>query len=255
MQLEEWAKAIADGTSKCDRLDPPWGVLPEKVLTTTPWPLRLRIRGLDKLFSLPDLERCAYLQVRSELIFGGQVIESKLSKRMKRNAALRFDDEWLFFSKFASDMAFSTRVAFTLVGLDAIAPNKEDRKNTQLDDDDETATLQTKSSSMGLATEPGNLVASGTKKMPFWRRLAGSTAPTIASPEKATMMMMDATTDAPVVLKDIELAGTSFSIWGPDLLLKSGVVSLGMWPGRVCFFLLVKIYITSVLTRVFFCWL
>jgi hypothetical protein len=116
MELEEWAKAIAEGSAKCERIAPPWGEIPEHSLATTPWPLRLRIRGLDRLFSLPDLERCTYLQVRSELIFGGQVIESKLSKRMKRNAALRFDDEWFFFSKFASDLAFSTRIAFTLVG-------------------------------------------------------------------------------------------------------------------------------------------
>lgn len=270
MSLEEWAKAVADGYSRVERLPPPWGKAGASAaaaikptawkssgqVKASLWPLRVRLRGFERLFAIPNIERCSYLQVRVELVFGGQVLEKKMSKIVKRNSVLRFEDEWFYFSKFASDLNFTTRIVLTLLGLDVNDAGGGNRKGSADDDDNggggggNSAVVRKAESNVSLAiTATSDASRKGGGFFGFGRKptapskggrphnlslsseMAGSKSDLGTIGLAATLEAAGREANAGES-NELELAGVSFSLYGSDLALRGGVMTYGLWTGQ-----------------------
>lgn len=121
MLVEDWAKAISQSSSAVDKVLPPWGdVKPSDECFTSneiAWPLRIRVKQVEKLNRHPDLDEHLFFVVRVELVFAGEVIETRYTRPIRKGFTLRFDDDWIFFDRMIGQLPFSARLCFTLLGL------------------------------------------------------------------------------------------------------------------------------------------
>ncbi|KAH9253398.1 hypothetical protein BASA81_008749 [Batrachochytrium salamandrivorans] len=259
MPLEEWAQTVSSGFNKVERMLPCWG---QTEVGTNPglFPFRLRLRGLDRLHSIPRVDTFNFLQVRIEIVYAGLVIEKKLSRPMKKNSqTLRFEDEWLYFSMLCGELPLTTRLCLTLIGSttnigDQNSATIKKMASTLGGDygggggvDDQSTAIPENSTDQG-----GGMLRSLFAKKPPSSSIASPSIASKSSPKLSSQSRMRAPSSSTMqdlssggkllgnngevggengAMAEVDLAGVSLNLWQSDLALRGGVQSLGLWPG------------------------